>query len=211
MNLDMDKITSIATTLGMVLTGAFICYKVTKANIEKFLENWQGSVSSKVSKQSQLDTCILKRMEEVKEILDADRVHVYEFHNGEHYANGRSALKISCTYEVCRAGVKAIQKENLSVPISCIPKYIASILENPIVRVKDLECVKDSMPSTYNLEHSHNIAAYMDVVLLNKAKEPVGFIEVQWSDKSKYNENDHELLRLAAYIEENILSSINKR
>ena len=64
------------------------------------MTNFQVSVSSKVPKHSQIDLNILKRMEEVKELLKVDRVNVYEFHNGGHYANGYSALKVSYIYEV---------------------------------------------------------------------------------------------------------------
>ena len=207
MNFDVEFI---ATAIGTFLAGAYICYKVCKAKIEQFLKNWQGSVSKKVPKQSAVDISILNRMEEVKELLDADRVHVYEFHNGEHYANGRSALKISCTYEVCRAGVNSMQRESMSMPISCMPRYIATILDNYVVDVKDIEDVKDSMPATFNFKVSHGIKAYTNVVILNKLKEPVGCIEVQWFDKKKFNKNDHELLRLAAFIEENILNVDSK-
>ena len=84
-----------------------------------FLKNWQGSVSKKVPRQSEIDIKVLNRMEEVKEIMDADRVHVYEFHNGEHYANGRSALKVSCTYEVCKAGVNSIQRGFVVFNVKC--------------------------------------------------------------------------------------------
>ena len=203
MNLNVEVI---ATAIGTFLAGAYICYKVCKQHIDQFLKNWQGSVSTKVPKQSAIDIKILNRMEEVKEIMDADRVHVYEFHNGEHYANGRSALKVSCTYEVCRAGVHSIQRESMSVPISIMPRYIAMILDNSIVDIVDINSIKDSMPATYNMKISQSIKAYTNVVIMNSLKEPVGFIEVQWFDKSKYVKNDHELLRLAAFIEENILN-----
>ena len=33
-------------------------------------------------KQNKLDLEILNKLEYVKEILNADRIHVYEFHNG---------------------------------------------------------------------------------------------------------------------------------
>ena len=196
----------IATAIGTFLAGAYICYKVCRQKIEQFLKSWQGSVSSKVPKQSQVDIKVLNRMEEVKELMDADRVHVYEFHNGEHYANGRSALKVSCTYEVCRIGVHSIQRESMSIPISIMPRYIAAILDNPVVEVKDIENIKDNMPATYNIKVSQSIKAYTNVVIMNKLKEPVGFIEVQWFDRKKFCKNDHELLRLAAFIEENILN-----
>lgn len=200
----------IATAIGTFLAGGYICYKVCKQKIDQFLKNWQGSVSSKVPRQSQIDIKILNRMEEVKEIMDADRVHVYEFHNGEHYANGRSALKVSCTYEVVRAGTQSVQRSCMSVPLSVMPKYIATILDTSIVNVKDIENVRDSMPATYNLKISQNVKAFTNVVIINRQKEPVGFIEVQWFDKKKFIENEHELLRLAAFIEENILINLDK-
>lgn len=200
----------IATTIGTFLAGGYICYRVCKQKIDQFLKGWHGSVSSKIPRQSQIDLKVLKRMEEVKEIMDADRVHVYEFHNGEHYANGRSALKVSCTYEVCRAGTQSVQRSCMSVPLSVMPKYIAAILDNPIVNVKDIESIKDLMPATYNLKFSQNVQAYTNVVILDKETEPVGFIEVQWFDKNKFIENEHELLRLAAFIEENILINLDK-
>ena len=201
----------IATAIGTFLAGAYICYKVCKAHIDQFLKNWQGSVSKKVPRQSEIDIKVLNRMEEVKEIMDADRVHIYEFHNGEHYANGRSALKVSCTYEVCRAGVNSIQRECMSVPISVIPRYIATILNSNIIDIKDIESIKDNQPATYNLKVSQGIRAYTNVVIMNKLEEPVGFIEVQWFDRKRFTKNDHELLRLAAFIEENILNASLKK
>lgn len=200
----------IATAIGTFLAGGYICYKVCKQKIDKFLKNWQSSVSSKVPRQSKIDIRILNRMEEVKEIMDADRVHVYEFHNGEHYANGRSALKVSCTYEVVRAGTQSVQRSCMSVPLSVMPKYIATILDSSIVNVKDIENIRDSMPATYNLKFSQNVKAFTNVVIINRQNEPVGFIEVQWFDKKKFTENEHELLRLAAFIEENILINLDK-
>lgn len=200
----------IATAIGTFLAGGYICYKVCKQKIDKFLKNWQSSVSSKVPRQSKIDLKILNRMEEVKEIMDADRVHVYEFHNGEHYANGRSALKVSCTYEVVRAGTQSVQRSCMSVPLSVMPKYIATILDNSVVNVKDIENIRDSMPATYNLKFSQNVKAFTNVVIMNRQKEPVGFIEVQWFDKKKFTENEYELLRLAAFIEENILINLDK-
>ena len=103
-----------------------------------------------------------------------------------------------------------MQRESMSMPISCMPRYIATILDNYVVDVEDIEEIKNSMPATFNFKVSHGIKAYTNVVILNKLKEPVGFIEVQWFDKKKFNKNDHELLRLAAFIEENILNVDSK-
>ena len=209
--MNFEKVTEVATAIGTFLAGAYICYRICKAKIEEFLNTWHGSVGAKIPRQSKIDLEVLKHMEEIKEMLNADRVHVYEFHNGEHYANGRSALKVSCTYEVCRVAVNPLQNECRSIPISCMPKYIAKIIDNHIVDVRDIETIKDEMPATYNLKFSQGVRAFSNAVILNKQKEPVGFIEVQWFNRKNFTKNDYELLRLTAFIEESILNVENKK
>ena len=92
---------------------------------------------------------------------------------GGHYANGRSALKTSCSYEVVRSGIRGHQKELQAVPLSCIPHFVEKLLNNNILRVNDLEELKDNMPATYELKKSQDIQSFYDVILNNKAGEPI--------------------------------------
>ena len=94
---------------------------------------------------------------------------------GGHYANGRSALKTSCSYEVVRTGIKGHQKELQVVPLSCIPHFVEKLLNNNILKVNDLEELKDTMPATYELKKSQNVASFYDVILNNKNGEPIRF------------------------------------
>lgn len=207
MKFDYNAIQTIATSIGTLFAGVIICFIVTKQKVSQYLETLAGSrVSSKVRGQSKVDLEILERMERIKELFNADRILVYEFHNGEHYANGRSALKLSCTYEVYKAGVKPIQSTRLGIPISCIPHHIAKVLDDTLTCVKDIESIREFMPSTYNLMTNNEAEAYTDMTLKNLDDEPVGFIEVQWKDKDKFTKDDKELYRLAAYIEEKIIN-----
>ena len=96
----MENITSMIISLTALLTavaGLFVALNKAKKTIEE-------TIPQKIKKQCNIDYLIINKMEEVKELLNADRVQVYDFHNGGHFANGRSALKVSCSYEVCRAG-----------------------------------------------------------------------------------------------------------
>lgn len=95
---------------------------------------------------------------------------------GGHYANGRSALKTSCSYEVVRTGIKGHQKELQAVPLSCIPHFVEKLLNNNILKVNDLEELKDTMPATYELKKSQNVASFYDVILNNKNGEPIRFL-----------------------------------
>ena len=121
----MEDITTIIVSITALITaigGMFVALKKTKKEIEE-------TIPKKIKKQCDIDIEIVKRMEEIKEFLNADRVQIYDFHNGGHYANGRSALKVSCSYEVCRAGVKSYQMYLQSIPLNCIPQFIKELLK----------------------------------------------------------------------------------
>ena len=194
------------TALISAFTGVLLAFTKLKKQVEE-------TIPSKIRRQSGIDLKVLKRMEEVKEIMDADRVHVYEFHNGEHYANGRSALKTSCTYEVLRQGITSHQMKLQSIPLTCIPKFIKTLLDKNQLEVKDIEDLKETMPATYSLKKAQDIKSFYDIILNNKQGEPIGFIAIQYvNDYHKtYNNNDREsLLRLKFFIEENLEMLIKK-
>lgn len=92
---------------------------------------------------------------------------------GGHYANGRSALKTSCTYEVVRTGIKSCQMYLQAIPLNCIPHFIQTLLNNSEMKINNLEDIKECMPATYSLKKSQNIGSFYDVILNNKSGEPI--------------------------------------
>ena len=116
----MEKITAIIIAVTGLVTGlSSLIFQLLKAKKEI-----EETLPQKIKRQCDIDLEIVKRMEQIKELLKADRVQIYDFHNGYHYANGRSALKTSCTYEVCRAGCRAYQMYLQALPLNCIPQFI---------------------------------------------------------------------------------------
>jgi len=113
---------SLLTNIILAIGALFVAIRSTKKEIEDTLPR-------KIPKQTSIDMEITNKMEELKEFIQADRVQIYDFHNGGHYANGRSALKTSCSFEVVRAGIKGHQKELQAVPLSCIPQFIQELLK----------------------------------------------------------------------------------
>lgn len=208
--LDFNNIVFIATNIGYLIAGVFICYFVVRKKVSEYLSGVKKdlSVSYKIPKQAKYDIDIVRKMEQVKEIFNADRVQVYEFHNGEHYANGRSALKVSCTYEVYRVNIEPVQTKMTSIPISCIPHFITQLLDEEFIKVPNVENIKDKMPSTYSLQKSIGVSAYQNLIIKNDNNEPVGFVSIQWCNGNKMNSDDKELYRLAAYVEERIINEV---
>lgn len=174
-------------------------YKNTKKELD--------TLPKKIKKQTSIDVLITARMEEIKELLNADRVQIYDFHNGGHYANGRSALKTSCTYEVVRTGISPKQMYLQSIPLSCVSKFTRKLLDNEFLEIKNLEDIKDDMPSTYQLKKEMKINSFYDIILNNKEGEPIGFLAVQYV-KNEYNilseKDKQEVLKLKFFVEEQL-------
>ncbi len=174
-------------------------YKNTKSEID--------TLPKKIKYQVNIDDSIISKMEDLKELLNADRVQIYDFHNGGHYANGRSALKTSCTYEVIRTGISHKQSYLQSIPLSCLSKFISKLMNDGFLEVKNLEEIKDEMPSTYQLKKDMQINSFYDVILSNKNGEPIGFLAVQYV-KNEYNilseKDKQEVLKLKFFVEEQL-------
>lgn len=197
----VENIQTIATICGTVVFTAYMTYKTFKSKMDELIKSGKTEVSKKVKKQTEMDCEIINEAEKLKEIIDADRVQVYEFHNGAHYANGRSALKTTCTYEVCRYGVKNCSNLLSGIPLSCIPGFIKSLLDNGEMYVKSLEDIKDKMPSTYSLKHGMNVTSFYDVIICNSDNEPVGFVAVQYCDGKVHAVNKDAVKKFAWFVE----------
>ena len=205
----MDNITNTILSLAAFITAiATLIVNIIKA--KKEIEN---TLPKKIQKQSNIDIEITNRLENIKEYLKVDRVQIYDFHNGGHYANGRSALKTSCSYEVVRAGIKGHQKELQAVPLSCIPKFVKILLERKELQVNNLDDLKELMPATYQLKKEQNVQSFFDVVLNNKNGEPIGFLALQYCKTNCVNfteEEKNQILKLKFFIEENLEKMVNK-
>lgn len=178
--------------------------------IIKGYKNAQTELSSlpiKIKKQSNINVEITKKLEELKELLNADRVQIYDFHNGGHYANGRSALKTTCTYEVVRTGIQPKQQDMQCIPLSVIPRFINTLLNKGELEVRNTEMLKQMMPSTYELKKAQNITSFYDIILVDKINQPIGFLAIQYvtNDYGITTDFDKkEVLRLKFFIEENL-------
>lgn len=185
--------------IGAVVVAIIKSYKNTKKEID--------TLPKKIKHQVNIDDSIISKMEDLKELLNADRVQVYDFHNGGHYANGRSALKTSCSYEVIRTGVSHKQSYLQSIPLSCLSRFVSKLMNDGFLEVKNLEEIKDEMPSTYQLKKDMDINSFYDVILNNKNGEPIGFLAVQYV-KNEYNilseKDKQEVLKLKFFIEEQL-------
>lgn len=190
-----------AVICGTIIFTMYISFRTFKIKLDEAMKNNKSLVSKRVTKQSNLDCEIITEAEKLKELIDADRVQVYEFHNGVHYANGRSALKTSCTYEVCRYGISSCMNMLTNIPLSVIPNFLKALLDKGEFFVSNLEDLQSTMPATYNLKHDMNIKSFYDVIIYNKNNEPIGFVAVQYCNKMHERINKMAVRRFALFVE----------
>ena len=205
--LSVENLMLIGTVIGTIIASAFTSYKTVVNKINEEQRTRKDELPKAVKKQSKLNCEILQEAEKVKELLDADRVQVYEFHNGAHYANGRSALKTTCTFETCRYGVQSCRDILSDVPLSVIPVFIKTLLDDEELYVKNLEDIKDTMIGTYNIKSSMNIKGFYDVVIHNEDREPIGFVAVQFCNRDASNIDKDVVKKFAWFVEMKLMET----
>lgn len=194
-----------AKEIGMIIAQIIIAFFFCKQYLSKYLK--KTNVAEKLPKQNKLDMEIIDKMEYAKEILNADRIHVYEFHNGDNWSDHRPAYKFSCTYEVFKAGNKPIQNECIGLLTNCMPLFVDKIIKENKFVCEDLEDLKDTMPSTYNFKKSINIKSFYDVAIKNKDGKVIGFVAIHWFKKSNVKIDEDVIKQLVWYVEEHLINS----
>lgn len=201
MNEILDTAQKIGEFLAVIMISLFFC----KQYLEKYFK--KKDISKLIPKQNKIDLNIVQKMEYTKEILNADRIHVYEFHNGDDYSDHRPAFKFSCTYEVFKAGNQPVQQLCTKLPTNCMPLFVNEIMEKNLFVCKNIEEIKDSMPSTYNFKKALKIEAFYDVAIKNSHGNIIGFIAIHWFNKNNMIVNDEVIKQLVWFIEEHLKSS----
>ena len=192
---------NIGIFIAELIVGLFFC----KQYLDKYFK--KTNVAKMLPRQNKLDMEMLNKLEYVKEILNADRIHIYEFHNGEHYSSNRPAYKFSCTYEVFKAGNKPVQQECINLPTNCMPSFVNKIMKDGKFVCEDLEDLKDTLPSTYNFKKALNIKSFYDVAIKNREGEIIGFVAIHWFKKENMKIEKDVVKQLVSYVEEHLFNT----
>lgn len=202
----MKDIIDVAQTLGVALAEVLITMYVCITYIKKRLH--KPDVSKNIPLQNQIDIDIMTKMDYAKELLNADRIHIYEFHNGEHYSDYRSAYKFSCSYEAIKAGKVPLRNKCTNLPISVMPKFINKITSEGYFACEDISKLKDDMPSTHAFKRELGVKAFYDIAIRNVSGNIIGFVAIQWDKGTTQSINEDEIKKLVWFIEERLRESI---
>ena len=148
----MEHIVETAQSIGIILAEILLAIYFCKQYIDKYQKEHKPNISDEVTKQNPIDLDIIEKMDYYKELLKADRILLFEFHNGQHYSNYRSALKMSASYEVYRAGLESSREKCSNLPIAIMPRFIAAITREGFTWCKDIEEIRYDMGNSYEFK-----------------------------------------------------------
>lgn len=194
----LETAKTIGITLAEIVLIIYFCIKYINVALRK------EDISQGVKHQSDIDLQIIERMDYYKELLGADRIFLFEFHNGQHYSNYRSALRMSPSYEVFRAGLESKQEACTNLPISIMPKLIYEITHNGLSSCKNIAEIKEDMGNTYEFNKALGIHSYYDVAIRDESGNVIGFVAVEWGTERPKNLNEEHIQHLAWFLEEKI-------
>ena len=94
---------------------------------------------------------INQKIDHIKEEFKADRVWIFQFHNGGNfYPTGKSMAKFSVMYETVNPGVSSIQTNFHNIPVNLFSKSINQLLVNDVIEIPDF---KDETIPTFGLKY----------------------------------------------------------
>jgi hypothetical protein len=108
----------------------------------------------------------------------AERVSIYEYHNGGKNLAGVEFKKCSNTYEAVSLETKPNIKEMQNLPISINPLWSKILATRSDINVPCVSEIQDSFLKSY-LE-SQNIKTYHAVILEDYDNTPIGFITLEY-------------------------------
>lgn len=198
----MEHIVETAQSIGIILAEILLAIYFCKQYIDKYQKEHKPNISDEVTKQNPIDLDIIEKMDYYKELLKADRILLFEFHNGQHYSNYRSALKMSASYEVYRAGLESSREKCSNLPIAIMPRFIAAITREGFAWCKDIEEIRYDMGNSYEFKKAIGIKAFYDVAIKDECGNIVGFVAVQWQHEMPTDIDVKNIDHLAWHMEE---------
>jgi len=113
----------------------------------------------------------------------AERVSIYEFHNGGKNLAGIEFKKCSNTYEAVSLETKPIIKEMQNLPLSVNPLWSRTLVTKCDIIIPSVENLEDTFLKSY-LE-SQSIKTYYSSILQDYDNTPIGFITLEYYHNSK--------------------------
>ena len=113
----------------------------------------------------------------------AERVSIYEFHNGGKNLAGVEFKKCSNTYEAVSLETKPIIKEMQNLPLGVNPLWSRILVTRSDIRIPSVENLEDTFLKAYL--NTQSLKTYYSSILQDYDNTPIGFITLEYYHKAK--------------------------
>lgn len=157
--------------------------------LKEFLQARKNKQNACVVKYTQQNENVEKAIRFALSELEADRVHIYEFHNGDHFYSGNHQQKFSCTYEALSAGVSSEALSLQDLRVSTFNQFIKKVVNDFQFEVLDSSSLKDSLLK--NWFDVRGIASSFSFPIRTLNKNIIGIINIDFTKhKDKLTEKE---------------------
>lgn len=151
---------------------------ITAGYFKKRQEKAKENISKQqLMKQIQQSEIVHYALRELRRKYNADRVYIWQFHNGGNFYTSSPMQRATITYERCSEGLERKADKYQGVLISNIPSYIKETMEGTMF-YHDVEQIPDF--ALRSLLISHGTFAHAATPLYNKDKNLIGIVSLDW-------------------------------
>jgi hypothetical protein len=115
--------------------------------------------------------------------FDADRVSVYEYHNGGKTITGVDFKKCSNTYEAVGLGIEESYNEHQNIPISINFLWNKLLMNRKPILISDISCLEKTDNTIFQILSSQGIKSYYSRLIKDYNGKPIGFMVIQYYEE----------------------------
>lgn len=171
---------NVAEFLGIVLIAAISVFfnRIKKALQEKKARKFDLVINKSARTQALLS--------EIRALVDASRIKLFQLHNGEYFLSGESSMKCSMTHFYVKTGIAVPNHtQSQNIPTSHFANLFKCMRDNGYCHFQSplTEGMDDHIDPAFRRMMSLNGARQAVIVPLLKKKDIwLGFIVVSWMD-----------------------------
>lgn len=112
--------------------------------------------------------------------LNADRIYIFQYHNGGSNIQGIPFARCSNTHERCEVGVEPHIQNYQNLPLAMYGFRNDVLANGSTISIPDIEAIKKEDKSGYNLLKSQHIKSIYVVGLYTENEQILGFLGVDY-------------------------------
>lgn len=145
---------------------------------KKYTENKKDSFSkSKLMEQIKKDEIVHLALRDLRRKYNADRIYVWQFHNGGNFYTSAPMQKTSITYERCSDGLERKSEKFQNTIISNISSYIRDVMnfEMFFMDIKEMNDI-----AIRSICQSYSTQSHAGIPIFDDKEHLVGILSLDW-------------------------------